>query len=111
MIAILWRYEVIPEHRAEFEATYGPVGDWARLFARSGGFRGTELMKADDGSYLTIDVWRARADFDAFITQWATDAKNWGHPFFLRFDWEMNGNWQFPWSVQLNGNAPAGFAS
>lgn len=47
--------------------------------------------------------------FDAFITQWATDAKNWGHPFFLRFDWEMNGNWQFPWSTQLNGNKPVDY--
>jgi len=47
-----------------------------------------------------------RGDFDAFITQWARDAKNWGHPFFLRFNWEMNGNWQFPWSAQLNGNTP-----
>ena len=23
---------------------------WARLFARSGGFRGTELLKAEDGT-------------------------------------------------------------
>ena len=45
-----------------------------------------------------------RGDFDAFITQWAKDAKKWGYPFFLRFNWEMNGNWQFPWSAQLNGN-------
>ncbi|MEP6987356.1 MAG: glycosyl hydrolase, partial [Chloroflexota bacterium] len=50
-----------------------------------------------------------RGDFDAFITQWATDAKNWAHPLFLRFDWEMNGNWQFPWSSQLNGNKPADY--
>ncbi|HZQ08500.1 MAG TPA: glycosyl hydrolase [Anaerolineae bacterium] len=42
--------------------------------------------------------------YDGYITQWAKDAKAWGHPFFLRFDWEMNGNWQFPWSEQLNGN-------
>ena len=27
----------------------------------------------------------------------------WGHPFFLRFDWEMNGFW-FPWSEGVNGN-------
>ncbi len=51
----------------------------------------------------------ARGDFDGFITQWAVQAKAWGHPFFLRFDWEMNGNWQFPWSVQLNGNRPADY--
>ncbi len=50
-----------------------------------------------------------RGDFDAFITQWAKDAKAWNHPFFLRFDWEMNGNWQFPWSAQLNGNTPTDY--
>jgi hypothetical protein len=41
---------------------------------------------------------------DTYIQQWALAAKAWGHPFFLRFDWEMNGDWQFPWSEQLNGN-------
>jgi hypothetical protein len=40
---------------------------------------------------------------DAFIRSWATAAKNWGHPFFLRFNFEMNGNW-FPWSEGVNGN-------
>ncbi len=47
--------------------------------------------------------------YDGYITQWALDAKAWGHPFFLRFDWEMNGNWQFPWSEQLNGNQPGDY--
>jgi hypothetical protein len=42
--------------------------------------------------------------YDAYITQWATDAKAWGHPFFLRLDWEMNGNW-YPWSELENGNS------
>ncbi len=46
---------------------------------------------------------------DAYITQWALAAKAWGHPFFLRFDWEMNGNWAFPWSEQLNGNQPGDY--
>jgi hypothetical protein len=40
---------------------------------------------------------------DAYIRQWATDAKAWGHPFFLRLNWEMNGSW-FPWSEVVNGN-------
>jgi len=73
MIALIWRYEVDDGHRAAFEAAYGPAGDWARLFARSGGFRGTELLRAADGSYLTIDVWRARGDFDAFIADHRAD--------------------------------------
>jgi heme-degrading monooxygenase HmoA len=73
MIAILWRFEVVPARRAEFEAAYGPTGDWARLFARSGGFRGTELLRAADGSYVTMDVWRAKADFDAFLAEHRAD--------------------------------------
>jgi hypothetical protein len=43
---------------------------------------------------------------DSYITTWATAARNWGHPFFLRFDWEMNGNW-FPWSPGVDGNTSA----
>ncbi|MEP7356119.1 MAG: glycosyl hydrolase [Anaerolineales bacterium] len=46
----------------------------------------------------------AAGAYDSYIQQWARDAKAWGHPFFLRFDWEMNGNWQFPWAEQINGN-------
>lgn len=51
----------------------------------------------------------ASGAYDGFIQQWAEDAARWGHPFFLRFDPEMNG-WWLPWSEQLNGNAPGDFA-
>ena len=73
MIALIWRYEVKDEARAAFEATYGPTGAWAQLFARHGGFRGTELFRADDGSYLTLDVWRSQEDFDAFMAEHKID--------------------------------------
>ena len=73
MIAIIWRYEVHEAHRAEFEAVYGPTGEWARLFALGDGFRGTELLRAGDGSYLTLDVWRAKADFDRFLAEHGAD--------------------------------------
>ena len=73
MIAIIWRFEVHAAHRLAFEAAYGPTGEWARLFARSGGFRGCELLRAEDGSYLTIDVWRAKADYDAFLADHRAD--------------------------------------
>ena len=43
--------------------------------------------------------------YDSYIREWATDARDWGRPFFLRFNWEMNGNW-FPWSEKVNGNGP-----
>lgn len=42
--------------------------------------------------------------FDNYITQFAQAAKAWGHPFFLRFAHEMNGNW-YPWGL-TNGNKP-----
>ena len=41
---------------------------------------------------------------DAYIKSWATAAKKWGHPFFLRFDPEMNGDW-YPYSEVRNGNS------
>ncbi|MCL4384577.1 hypothetical protein M1116_03925 [Patescibacteria group bacterium] len=57
--------------------------------------------------------------FDNYVTNWAKAAKAWGHPFFLRFDWEMNGWWQFPWAtakdpntgVTINNNTPADFVA
>ena len=41
--------------------------------------------------------------YDAYIREFATAAKAWNHPFFLRFNWEMNGKW-FPWHEGVNGN-------
>jgi hypothetical protein len=48
--------------------------------------------------------------YDTFIRNWALGAKDWGHPFFLRFDPEMNGFW-FSWSEGVNGNQPGEFAT
>jgi hypothetical protein len=53
--------------------------------------------------------------YDAYITRWATAARNWGHPFFLYFDHEMNG-WWLPWAegktsngTVINGNSSGDF--
>jgi hypothetical protein len=46
--------------------------------------------------------------YDTFIREFAEEARGWGHPFFLRFDWEMNGGW-FPWSEGVNGNQSGEF--
>jgi hypothetical protein len=40
---------------------------------------------------------------DAYIRKFAEAARAWGHPFFLRFNWEMNGGW-FPWGAGTNNN-------
>ena len=46
--------------------------------------------------------------YDSYIHDFARAAGAWGHPFFLRFDWEMNGPW-FPWGAGVNGNTAAEF--
>jgi mannan endo-1,4-beta-mannosidase len=53
--------------------------------------------------------------YDTYLNRWATAAKNWGHPFFLRFNHEMNG-WWYPWGegkladgTIVNGNSPGDF--
>src|SRR6476620_997054 len=43
--------------------------------------------------------------YDTYIREFATQAKGWNHPYFLRFNWEMNGSW-FPWHEGVNGNQP-----
>jgi len=64
---ILWEFRVKPGSEAAFEAAYGSEGDWARLFRRDPGFRGTELLRvATARGYLTIDRWASRAAFESF---------------------------------------------
>ncbi|MBS1885475.1 MAG: hypothetical protein JSS97_21215, partial [Actinobacteria bacterium] len=60
----------------------------------------------NEPEYQLSDVISGR--YDSYIRKFAEEAKAWGHPFFLRFDWEMNGNW-FPWGAGVNGNRPAEF--
>jgi mannan endo-1,4-beta-mannosidase len=50
----------------------------------------------------------ANGRHDTYIRDFAIQARNWGHPFFLRFDQEMNGFW-FPWGEGVNGNKPGSF--
>jgi mannan endo-1,4-beta-mannosidase len=48
--------------------------------------------------------------YDSYIREFAEAARDWGHPFFLRFNWEMNGGW-FSWSEGANGNQPGEFVA
>ncbi len=48
--------------------------------------------------------------YDSYIREFAESARDWGHPFFLRFDWEMNGEW-FPWAEGANGNQPGEYVT
>jgi hypothetical protein len=48
--------------------------------------------------------------YDSYIRGFASAAREWGHPFILRFNWEMNGTW-FPWSESVNGNRPGEYVT
>jgi heme-degrading monooxygenase HmoA len=68
MHVLVWQFRVRAGCEAEFERAYGPAGEWARLFARAGGYAGTELLRdaAAPGRYLTIDRWASAGDLDRF---------------------------------------------
>ena len=61
-----------------------------------------------ENGYTDAEI--AAGSQDAYITKWAQAAKAWGHPFFLRFDWEMNASW-FGWGVGANGNTAADYVA
>ena len=68
----IWEYEVPPETVDEFITAYGARGEWARLFARTDGYGGTELFRHADRltGFLTIDRWRDEAAWNAFREHW-----------------------------------------
>jgi heme-degrading monooxygenase HmoA len=66
---VAWSYRVVPGCEPAFEALYAADGDWSRLFARSPEYLGTQLLRdVDDAScYMTLDRWRSRGDYEAFL--------------------------------------------
>jgi hypothetical protein len=63
-----------------------------------------------NGTSGYTDAQVAAGSQDSYITQWAQAAKAWGHPLFLRFDWEMNGAWM-SWGVGANGNTASDYVA
>ena len=75
-----WRYLIIWEFRVRagggrFEKVYGPLGDWARFFARDDGYVRTELNHdlKDSRRYTTLDFWVSRDAYDNFRRQHAAE--------------------------------------
>src|ERR1044071_4420745 len=67
----------------------------------------------NQGNFQLRDIYGGT--YDTYLRRWATAAKTWGHPFFLRFDHEMNG-WWYPWGegktstgAVINGNSAGDF--
>ncbi|MFM8322668.1 MAG: glycoside hydrolase family 26 protein [Chloroflexota bacterium] len=85
-----------PQYDSMRNRGYIPLVDW-------GSHNLAGASKTDQPKFALRAI--IRGDHDAYIRTWAQQAKAWGHPFFLRFDWEMNGGW-FAWSEKVNGNQP-----
>ncbi len=70
MFVVVWMFEAKAGAEEDFVRAYGPDGDWAQLFRRSGGesFLDSELARDIEIArrFVTIDRWASRAAFDAF---------------------------------------------
>jgi hypothetical protein len=95
-------YYRFPSEGMERIRTYGaiPVFSWAAESSP----RRTE----EDPEFQLADILEGR--YDTYIREFAEEARNWGRPYFLRFNWEMNGNW-FSWSEGINGNTPGQYVA
>lgn len=73
MFLRVWHYEVAEGREADFEQVYGADGDWARLFARSRGYLGTELFRSlgESRSYVTVDRFGDEDLWRRFLTDHA----------------------------------------
>lgn len=68
MFVTLWEFEVKSGSEELFERTYGPDGEWARLFRGDARYGATRLLR-DVGAvrvYVTIDTWKSRAASEEF---------------------------------------------
>ena len=75
VIETIWTYRVKVERREEFERRYRSDGDWAKLFARAKGYRGTTLLRDvnENGRYATIDRWESGEDLASFKQQFGKE--------------------------------------
>jgi hypothetical protein len=89
-----------PAEQMQSVRNYGAIP----FFSWNSGASGT----SDFSSHRLIDI--NSGSYDSYIHEFASDARAWGHPFFLRFNWEMNGDW-FPWAEGVNGNGPGEYVA
>jgi heme-degrading monooxygenase HmoA len=71
----VWQFRPRPGAEQRFEEAYGPLGPWARLFARAEGFVRTELNRdlKDSRRYLTLDFWTSKEAYESFRARYAAE--------------------------------------
>lgn len=77
MYIIVWEYQVKKEKQFKFEEVYSPIGVWAKLFKKSNGYVGIELLRdnANPQRYLTLDKWKSKEEYEIFLSKWELDYK------------------------------------
>lgn len=71
MFVRVWEFRPRQGLEGAFRQVYGPAGAWVQLFRRAPGFLGTDLIGTRAGDrYLTLDRWRERSAWDAFLRTW-----------------------------------------
>ena len=71
----IWQFHVRAGCETQFEASYGPLGDWAQLFTKAQGFIKTELDRDLNNSrrYFTLDYWTSKEVYESFRQQFQED--------------------------------------
>lgn len=75
MFSYAWEFHVRADKLREFEAGYGPRGDWARLFGRDPDYLRTDLLRdcRDKQRFVTVDFWKSRDSCMAFRRRFADE--------------------------------------
>jgi heme-degrading monooxygenase HmoA len=75
MYIIVWEYQVREARLAEFEEIYSATGTWAKLFQKSKGYLGTELLCDEEHPhrFITIDRWTSSQDYASFLANWENE--------------------------------------
>ena len=71
MYQVIWKYKIEEKNQNLFEAAYGQYGVWATFFHAAKEYRGSQLLRATDSdtSYLLIDQWSTKEDYEKFLDQ------------------------------------------
>lgn len=69
MYTIIFEFFVFKGKAKAFEELYGQEGAWVKLFRKSSGYKGTELMinPEDPHHYITVDKWQSEEIYYAFL--------------------------------------------
>jgi len=75
MFVRIWKFVVRKGFQGDFEGAYGPSGSWVNLLKRGSGYLRTSLLRdrSDEVTYLTIDRWNSKVDFDSFLGQFGKE--------------------------------------